>query len=94
MVISAPGGIKGRKEKRLVSLVDMLPTFVDLGSENDKINPVDKIDGKSLAPMLYGEKISDPDEVMIEFTAEGTFAPALILRSGALNIFTVKQIQG
>ena len=33
--------------------------------------------------MLYGEKISDPDEVMIEFTAEGTFAPALILRSGA-----------
>ena len=83
MVISAPGGLKGKKEKRLVSLVDMLPTFVDLSSENDKINPVDKIDGKSLAPMLYGEKISDPDEVMIEFTAEGTFAPALILRSGA-----------
>ena len=74
--------IKGRKEKRLVSLVDMLPTFVDLGSEDDKINPVDKIDGKSLAPMLYGEKISDPDEVMIEFTAEGTYAPALILRKG------------
>lgn len=83
MVISAPGGLKGKKEKRLVSLVDMLPTFVDLSSGNDKINPVDKIDGKSLAPMLYGEKISDPDEVMIEFTAEGTFAPALILRSGA-----------
>jgi choline-sulfatase len=83
MIVAAPGGVEGVVEKRLVSLMDMLPTFVDLASEDETPEPVDAIDGKSLAPMLYGEVVSDPDEVMIEFTAEGTYAPALILRQGA-----------
>ena len=82
MIVAAPGGLGGGKESTLVSLVDLLPTFVDFASPGHKVEPVDFIDGKSIKPMLYGKKIDLPDEVMIEFTAEGTYAPALILRKG------------
>jgi choline-sulfatase len=85
LVISAPNGVKGKHEKALVSLVDMLPTFVDLGGAGSSFQPVDQIDGRSLKPFLYGEKTGLADEVMIEFTAEGTYAPALILRQGAFK---------
>ena len=82
MVIAAPGGLKGVREKRLVSLVDLLPTFIDFASPNDKVKPVDLIDGQSIKSLIYGEQDNKSDEVMIEFTAEGTYAPALILRKG------------
>ncbi len=82
MIVAAPGGLKGVQENKLVSLVDLLPTFIDFASPERKVEPIDSIDGKSIKPMLYGEKCDQPDEVMIEFTAEGTYAPALILRKG------------
>jgi len=82
LIVSAPAGVKGVVEDSLVSLVDMLPTFVEFGQGEKFFEPVDPIDGNSLVPLLYGEKRDMPDEVMIEFTAEGTFAPALILRQG------------
>ena len=82
MVIAAPGALKGVREKRLVSLVDLLPTFIDFASPNDKVKPVDLIDGQSIKSLIYGEQDNKSDEVMIEFTAEGTYAPALILRKG------------
>jgi len=85
LVISAPGGVKGKHEKALVSLVDMLPTFADMGGAGQSFQPVDQIDGRSLKPLLYGQKTGLADEVMIEFTAEGTYAPALILRQGAFK---------
>ncbi len=85
LVISMPGGTKGVKDKTLVSLVDMLPTFTDLASGGKPPEPVDPIDGHSLVPLLRGQPANRPDEVMIEFTAEGTYAPALILRKGAIK---------
>ncbi|MBU74160.1 MAG: choline-sulfatase [Rhodospirillaceae bacterium] len=83
LIISAPKGFKGKHEKTLVSLVDMLPTFADMGGAGSAFKPVDKVDGRSLRPLLYDEGSEIADEVMIEFTAEGTYAPALILRQGA-----------
>lgn len=83
LLISAPGYLKGVKEASLVSLVDLLPTFLDLGSASDSPIPIEPVDGKSLVPLLRGETKSWKNDVMIEFTAEGTIAPALILRRDA-----------
>ena len=44
---------------------------------------IDPIDGRILAPLLRGERDDWDNDIMVEFTAEGTFAPALILRQGA-----------
>lgn len=82
LIVRAPDGAKGRREAKPVSLVDLLPTFLDLASNGKQPDLVDPIDGHSLAGMLCGEDKSWPDEVMVEFTAEGTVAPCLVLRRG------------
>ena len=43
---------------------------------------VDPIDGHSLADLIHAPDRDWLDEAMIEFTAEGTYAPCLILRQG------------
>jgi len=83
LIVSAPGFVIGVKDTSLVSLVDLLPTFLDLATEGRPPRPIDPIDGRSLVPLLRGESQNWVNEVMVEFTAEGTFAPALILRRGA-----------
>ena len=80
MVISAPGGARGRVETKGVSLLDLLPTLVDLGSEGKPPEPADHLDGHSLVNLLHGPDAGWADDVMIEFTGEGTYSPCLILR--------------
>ena len=82
LVVRAPGNSTGRVESGNVSLVDLLPTFLDLATDGAPPGLADAIDGHSLAPMLHGPDESWPYEALIEFTAEGTYAPCLILRKG------------
>ena len=82
LLISGPGMQQDTKEASLVSLVDLMPTFLDLASGGKPPDLVDPIEGHSLEPLLRGDVSGWVDDVMVEFTAEGTFAPALILRSG------------
>lgn len=44
------------------------------------MEPIDKLDGKSLVKMMTGDSSGRDDEVMIEFLGEGVYAPACILR--------------
>ena len=83
LLVSAPGFVSRVKDPSLVSLVDLLPTFLDLATDGDPPAVIDPIDGRSLAPLLRGERDDWDNDIMVEFTAEGTFAPALILRQGA-----------
>ena len=80
MIITGPGVKKGIIEERGVSLLDLLPTFNDLVSEGDPVQPIDPIDGLSLVDMLHGSDCNRQDDVMMEFLGEGVFAPACILR--------------
>ena len=79
-VVRAPGNAKGRVERKGISLLDLLPTFLDLATDGNPPEPADPIDGKSLVPMLHGEDPSREDDVMIEYTGEGTYSPCLMLR--------------
>ena len=81
-VVRAPGNSAGRTEHANVSLLDLLPTLLDLATDGSPPELADAIDGRSLVPMLHGSDASWPDEALIEFTAEGTYAPCLILRKG------------
>jgi choline-sulfatase len=51
---------------------------VDIANGGKKYEFSDRIDGKSLLKMMKGEKDNSPNEVMLEFTGEGVYAPALI----------------
>ena len=79
-IVRTPDCAKGRIENKGVSLVDVLPTLLDLATDGNSPELADRIDGNSAANLLHGEDTSWEDDIMIEFTAEGTYSPCLILR--------------
>lgn len=81
-ILRVPGGAAGRRETKSVSLVDLLPTLLDFATDGNPPALIDATDGMSLAGMAHGPDAGRPDEAMVEFTAEGTTAPCLILRKG------------
>ena len=88
LIVSGPNIEVGKVEKRYVSLVDLLPTFVDLATGGKEFTFADKLHGKSLLKMMQGGRHENANEVMIEFTGEGVYAPALIfIRDGIKYIY-------
>jgi len=81
-IVSAPEKFKSGRNNTPVSLVDLLPTLLDLGEVPYKDNPADKIDGTSLVPVLNKE-VTDLDRPVIsEYLGEGAVAPMIMVRQG------------
>ena len=79
LVISAPGRFKPGRVAASVSLVDILPTLVDLAGED--VGALSGVaDGRSLKPHLTGG--AGHDEVIGEYLAEGVTAPMVMIRRG------------
>jgi choline-sulfatase len=80
MIIDLPNGARqGRSMETPVSLVDLLPTLLDLaGVSDDSRVP---IDGRSLLPLLTGED-REPGDVISEYHGEGVMRPCFMVRSG------------
>ena len=77
LVISAPGRFAPRRVAASVSLVDLLPTLVDLaGGDPEALGQ--SIDGRSLRGHL--ESDGGHDEVIGEYLAEGAIAPLVMIR--------------
>jgi choline-sulfatase len=80
LVIASPGRFAPRRIGAAVSLVDILPTLVDLaGGDAAPLGP--SIDGQSLTPHLRGQ--AGHDEAIGEYLAEGAIAPLVMIRRGA-----------
>ena len=79
LVVSAPGRFAAGRVRNAVSLVDVLPTLVEIagGDTADLAGPVD---GRSLVPHLSGR--GGHDEAVGEYLAEGALAPIVMLRRG------------
>lgn len=82
LFISAPGVRPGRRVSANCGLVDLLPTLLDLATDGRPPELVDHCDGRSLSGWLQGTDKSWKDEALVEFTSEGVYAPAFILRQG------------
>lgn len=80
LVAAGPGVKAGHVETKGVSLMDLLPTFTDIATDNRGVRYVSDIQGRSLMPMMHGDSSGREDDVMMEFTGEGVYAPALMLR--------------
>lgn len=75
LVVHAPDRFAPARVRGPVTLLDLLPTLVDLsGGEAER----------SLVPLLRGET-GEPGAVACEYLAEGTRAPAVMLREGNLK---------
>lgn len=63
LIISGPGIKNGERVQKLVSLVDIYPTFMDMAD----ITYPEGLDGYSLMPELTGGESENPDWVLTEF---------------------------
>ncbi|MGO4337727.1 choline-sulfatase [Labrys sp. KB_33_2] len=82
LIISAPQHYRPHRVAASVSLVDILPTLVDM-AEPGSAAGLSGIDGASLVPHCLGE--GGHDEVRGEYLAEGAIAPLLMLRRGSFK---------
>jgi choline-sulfatase len=82
LILHAPRLFGARRVAENVSLVDLLPTFVDLAGEGAPFEPATAIDGRSLVGLAAGRAADWPDSVYGEYMAEGTFQPVFMIRRG------------
>ena len=80
LIVHAPRRFAPRRVAQSVSLVDVLPTLLDLaGLEPDGAGPA-PLAGRSLLPHLEGG--AGHDRVEGEYLAEGAIAPMVMIREG------------
>jgi choline-sulfatase len=82
LILGAPRLFGPRRVPQNVSLVDLLPTFVELAGDGKTADPVVPIDGRSLLPLASGSPVADPDTAYGEYMGEGTFQPLFMIRRG------------
>ncbi|MFD1159237.1 choline-sulfatase [Roseovarius aestuarii] len=82
LIMAGPGVVQGTA-RNACSLVDMLPTFVDIAG-GDETFLGEPVDGRSLVRLLRGQ--ADPvDEAIGEYCAEMTPFPVFMIRRGDLK---------
>lgn len=83
MIVSAPERLDASRITNNVSLMDLLPTLVDLAGPSDhQVEFADRVDGRSLVPLLEGNASNDSDEAIGEMLCEGAIAPCVMIRRG------------
>lgn len=82
LVMAGPGVTRG-SAPNACSLVDILPTLVDIGG-GDETNYAEPVDGRSLMPLARGE-MDAFDEAIGEYCAEMTPWPLFMIRRGSLK---------
>ena len=83
LILSAPGRFEPRPVRQPVSLVDLLPSLIELAG--GAVDPTMQGDGRSLVPLATGSAV-EPRPVLAEYTAEGALAPILMIRDGDLKL--------
>ncbi|KJJ98594.1 choline-sulfatase [Pseudomonas sp. 21] len=78
LLVHAPRRFAPHRVSQSVSTVDLLPTLVELAG--GQLEPGVDLDGRSLLPHLQGT--GGHDEVIGEYTAEGTVSPLMMIRRG------------
>lgn len=86
LIVFRPGSEQVREVRCNVSLLDLLPTFVDFASSEDMPRSSDHLDGHSLAQVIKGKPASWPDRIFAEYTADGAIAPCFMVRDGDLKL--------
>lgn len=81
LIVHAPKRFAPRRVAAAVSLVDLLPTFVEMARDGAAGNYATPLEGRSLLPHLAGS--DGHDEAIGEYYGEGTQEPIFMVRCGS-----------
>ncbi|MEZ4615568.1 MAG: choline-sulfatase [Caldilineaceae bacterium] len=82
LIVHAPARFSPKRVEAPVSLVDLLPTLVDLATAGAERAEAATVDGHSLTPLLAGNPAAWGNHPVIgEYLAECVAAPALMIRN-------------
>lgn len=83
MIIQGADVPRGLRVNENVSLVDLLPTVLELAGNAGNDARAAPLDGHSLAPLMNGAGSQWADLVISEYLAEGTTQPMLMVKRGS-----------
>ena len=82
LIVSFPQRWKPRRVRAHVSLVDLLPTFLDIATDGHPPEYVDPLDGASLVPLIEGSETDGQRTAISEYSSEGVCAASRMVRRG------------
>lgn len=82
LIFHALGRFSPRHVTKHVSLVDLLPTVVEVAGDGVAPEYADAVDGQSLVPLMQGDERGWPNTVVGEILCEGAIAPCFMIRRG------------
>ncbi len=81
-IVWAPERFKPGRVSQNISLIDMMPTFLDLAAGGEFTDYAAPCDGNSLVPALEGHAEQLSDVVISEFAADGSTGPSRMVKKG------------
>ena len=84
LIARLPGVAGGQRIDTVVSLVDLLPSFLDIAGRADLIPG--EADGTSFLPLLRGESSENPDMAISDYLSIGPCAPCRMIRAGRFKL--------
>ena len=88
LIIQAPNRFEPARIGTLCSLLDLLPTFVDLAAIDEWQGPVEPLDGISLIALTRSKTADDNRAVYAELLCEGIPSPKFMIRKGPHKFIT------
>lgn len=82
LIVRAPGRQPTPDVDENVSLVDLLPTLLDLAGASEDAHSVETLDGESVLPLMQPEPSSRDRAVFAEYLSENALAPILMVKKG------------
>ncbi len=86
LIAAGPGIIRSEIDSAC-SLVDLVPTLIDIANEGRGVSPdsQDSIDGSSLFPLMTESGAKGKDYAMSQYAAECAIEPMIMIREGNLK---------
>lgn len=82
LIVTTPDHAVPSRVTKNVSLVDLLPTLMDIAGTGDAPEPIEPVDGLSLVPLMGGSGDTRDDVVYGEMLAESALGPLLMIKRG------------